>query len=249
MKVDKSASITEAGAFNYLKWKGWSADAFGSYSLDDAIYFRSEIARSGIKSMSGLRVAELGFGNGAFAGWVRNVGGNWVGLEIIPTLLSRAREAGFEVVNASDGLESIVPEAHHDLIVAFDVLEHLDTNGIRAVLEGARKALKPGGLFLARVPSGDSPVSTAIYRGDLTHRTLLGSSAVRQLASEAALEVVQLREPVLPLRGLRPSRVIRRVVLLPIRAFAFSFIRNILMADSSAIVSPNMIVVLRREGP
>lgn len=241
-------AVAESEGRHYLSWKNWSREEFGKYSREDAIYFTGELARCGITTFAGLRVAELGFGNGAFAGWIRDSGGHWVGLEIIPALLDRARDAGFEAQSGPDRLVVLAPGSSLDLIAAFDVLEHLALDEIRTFLTGARKSLKPGGLLVARIPSGDSPFSTAIFRGDITHRTLLGSSAVRQLAAEAGFEAVQIRPPILPVWGLGPGRFVRRVALLPMRVMAFWFVRNVLMGNASAVVSPNMIAVLRKEG-
>ena len=87
---------------------------------------------------------------------------------------------------------------------------------------------------------------SAIYWGDLTHCTLLGSSAVRQLACEQDLEVRQIRSPVLPMAGLPMTRLVRRAAVRFARWVMFSFIRTALMGNVSAILSPNMIVVLAR---
>lgn len=239
--------MAESADRDYLAWKGWSGDAFGKYSREEAIYFQRELARSGIKASAGLRVAELGFGNGAFAGWIRDEGGHWAGLEVIPALLDRARDAGFEARKAQDGLGALAPAASQGLVVAFDVLEHLALAEIRAFLADARRVLKPGGLLIARVPSGDSPFSAAIYRGDITHQTLLGSSAVRQLATEAGFDVMQIRAPILPVWGLGPGRTLRRAVIQLIRSLSFPLIRNVLMGNAAAVISTNMLVVLRRE--
>lgn len=98
------------------------------------------------------------------------------------------------------------------------------------------------------VPIGDSPFSGGIYRGDLTHRTLLGSSVARQLAMEAGFKVCQVRSPVLPVWGLGLVRAGRRMAVRLMQTLAFSFVRHVLMGEGSAVVSPNMIVVLRKEG-
>ena|ERR1017187_5913066 len=111
-----------------------------------------------------------------------------------------------------------------------------------------RERLDRGGLLLARFPSGDSPFSGPVFRGDLTHRTLLGSSASRQLAMEAGFEVCQARPPVLPVWGLGLVHAVRRMAVRLTQALVFSFVRHVLMGNASAVVSPNMIIVLRKGG-
>jgi SAM-dependent methyltransferase len=232
----------------YVGWKGWHGTDFGRFGLKDALYYAQELHASGIASVVGLKVGELGYGNGAFAGWVRQAGGHWVGREAIPEIQQRAAQAGFEVIASETDFSKVSGPGKLDLIVAFDVIEHLDLDAIRSFLREAKEALSPGGLLLVRLPSGDSPFSGAIYRGDLTHRTLLGSSAARQLAMEAGLDVCQVRSPVLPVWGLGPVRAMRRMAARIMQALAFSFVRHVLMGHSAAVLSPNMIVVLRKEG-
>lgn len=231
----------------YVEWKGWYGADFGDFGAEDALYYAKELHASGITSVRGLRVGELGYGNGAFAGWVRNAGGHWVGREGIPELHQRAKDAGFNVIASEADFSSVCGPEKLDLIVAFDVVEHLELNVIRSFLIEAKDALRPGGLLLLRVPSGDSPFSGAIYRGDLTHRTLLGSSAVGQLAVEAGLETCQIRSPVLPVWGLGPVRALRRIAVRLMQILVFLFVRYVLMANASAVVSANMVVVLRKK--
>jgi SAM-dependent methyltransferase len=232
----------------YVGWKGWHGADFGRFGPEDALYYARELHASGISSVSGLKVGELGYGNGVFAGWVRKAGGHWVGREAIPEMQQRAAQAGFEVIASEADFTNVSGPGKLDLIVAFDVIEHLELDAIRSFLSEAKEALRPGGVLLVRLPSGDSPFSGAIYRGDLTHRTLLGSSAARQLAMEAGLEVCQVRSPVLPVWGLGPVRAMRRMATRLVQTLAFSIVRHVLMGHGTAVLSPNMIVVLRKEG-
>jgi SAM-dependent methyltransferase len=231
---------------HYMEWKGWEGRAFGQLDPEDTRYFPSELRACGVESLQGLKVGEIGFGNGPFAAWVRQHGGHWVGREANPALRERAASAGFQVIGQGESFASCFGAGELDLLVAFDVLEHLDLDSIRAFLLEAREALRPGGILMFRVPSGDSPFSGVIFHGDCTHRTLLGSSAVRQLALEAGLEVRQIRPTVLPLSGVGPLRLLRRALIRLSQIVVFGFIRDVLMSQPSAVVSPNMVVVLRR---
>lgn len=231
----------------YLGWKRWHSADFGRFLAEDAIYYDHELRASGIASTNGLCIGELGYGNGAFAGWAKAGGAHWVGREAIPELHERALQAGFEAIHSDIEFPVACGPGKLDLIVAFDVIEHLDLEAIRSFMGESWMALKSGGMMLLRMPSGDSPFSGAIYRGDLTHRTLLGSGAVRQLAMQAGFDVRQTRPPVLPVWGLGLRRALRRASVHVVQALVFSAIRRLLMSQESAVVSPNMIVVLRKE--
>jgi SAM-dependent methyltransferase len=231
---------------SYSVWKDWRAAEFGLVSAEESLYFERELQATGIGKPAGLRVGEIGYGNGAFAGWARRAGAHWIGRETSPALQARAVGAGFDILAPDSSLSDAWGSGALDLIVAFDVVEHMNFCAIRSFLAEAKAALKPGGLLLLRIPSGDSPFVSAIYWGDVTHCTLLGSSAVRQLACELDLEVRQIRSPVLPMTGLSKARLVRRAAVRFARWIAFSFIRTALMGNGSAILSPNMIVVLAR---
>jgi SAM-dependent methyltransferase len=231
---------------SYALWKDWKDAEFGQFMAEQAIYFQRELDAVGTSSVRGLFVAELGFGNGAFAGWVRAGGGRWIGREAIPELQARAAQAGYEVVEPEEAFSASCGAGTLDLIVAFDVLEHLELDAIRCFLRDAREALKPKGLLVLRFPSGDSPFSGAVYTGDTTHRTLLGSSAVRQLAMEAGLEVYQIRSPVFPVRGFGLVRALRRTTAFVLQTVIFAFVRKLLMGNSNAVLSPNMVAVLSK---
>lgn len=231
----------------YVGWKEWDGADFGRFLAEDAIYYGQELRDSGISSVRGLRIGELGYGNGTFAGWAKAEGAQWVGREAIPELHERARQAGFETIHPDVEFLVACGSGKLDLIVAFDVIEHLEVDAIRSFMGESSSALKAGGMMILRMPSGDSPFSGPIYRGDLTHRTLLGSGAVRQLAMQAGLVVCQIRQPVLPVWGLGVRRGLRRAAVRAVQALVFSVIRRLLMSQESAVVSPNMIVVLRKE--
>jgi predicted TPR repeat methyltransferase len=230
----------------YVEWKAWQAEDFGRCDADAAAYYSQELRASGVSSVRGLTVGELGYGNGTFAGWVRAEGGFWAGREAIPELQQRAADAGFETISTDAEFSHARGRGKLDIIVAFDVIEHLEIGDIRAFLRETKDALRPGGLVLLRVPSGDSPFSHAIYRGDLSHRTALGSSAVRQLGDEIGLEVKQIRSPVLPVTGFGMLRGLRRTAVLVAQRVVFRFVRTVLMGNSGAVVSPNMVVVFSR---
>jgi SAM-dependent methyltransferase len=234
---------------SYSRWKDWPAADFGQVNTEESLYFERELQATGIENPAGLRVGEIGYGNGAFAGWARHAGAYWIGRETSQVLQVRAVEAGFDILTPDSSLSEAWGVSALDLIVAFDVVEHMNLCDIRSFLEEAKAALKPGGVLLLRIPSGDSPFVSAIYWGDVTHCTLLGSSAVRQLACELDLEVRQIRSPVLPMTGLSKTRLIRRAAVRFAQWMTFSFIRTALMGNGSAILSPNMIVVLSRKSP
>lgn len=230
----------------YCDWKGWDERAFGLVDQAGSAYFAEELRLSGFESVAGLNLCEIGFGNGSFASWATGAGANYLGTEAIPGLVVKGRSAGFRVFDASIPLSSIAEIGSLHLVVAFDVFEHLEVAQLKEVLERTRDLLREGGRVLARVPSGDSPFSRSIQHGDLTHRTVLGSSAVRQLALESGLDVVSIRQPAFPMRGLGPRVFIRRLLVVAARSVIYPIVTHALMGGDDPVLTPNLVFVLKR---
>ncbi len=229
----------------YSDWKGWTSREFGTCDDSMAAYFRSELARCGIGDVAGRRILEIGFGNGEFAGWARRHGAHYTGTEINPALVRNAKSQGLDVHASDAGLTGVVAWGSVDIVVAFDVFEHIPLRDLRAMLGEVRGCLRPGGLLLARLPSGDSPFARAIQHGDLTHRTALGSSAVRQLACETGFEALQVREPAFSWRGNGAISGFRRAVVQVARRLAFPIIAALFMGGGSPVLTPNMVILFR----
>lgn len=222
------------------------SEGFGRYSRAQALYFSGELRRAGMAPCRGARVVEVGFGAGSFARWALDQGCFYSGVELNPDHLASARRAGFRAYSPDVSWEEAFGRESLDLIAAFDVLEHMAIREIRTLLRSTHACLKAGGLFLARVPSGDSPFSGAIWTGDLTHRTLLGSSAIISLASEAGFMIARIGSPMLPIWGLGLRAAGRRVVAKSVQVVAHGLISRVLIGRRNAVVAPNMVFTLRK---
>lgn len=231
---------------SYRDWKKWSSQPFGTLDAATKRYFAAELSKAGIQALKGLRVLEIGFGNGAFAAWCKDSGAQYVGIEEIPELVGAARHAGVEAYGSRDDLTGAINAGSLGLIVALDVFEHLALPELEELLLRCRNWLAPGGILLARVPSGDSPFARAVQYGDLTHRLVLGSSAVSQIAMNTGWEVQAVRSPAFPIGGLGLIAGGRRLLVSAARHACHRFIALALMGGGSPVLTPNMVFVLRR---
>jgi len=228
----------------YREWKGWNKESFGTYLPNSAIYFSRELRRSGVDSVDGATILEIGFGNGEFAAWARDAGAKYVGTERIHELVQQGVRAGYDVRDANEPLDEFLAEESVDLIVAFDVFEHFEEVDLRRALRSAHRALRPAGRLIARVPSGDSPFARSIQHGDVTHRLAIGSSMIQQFADEASFSVHCVREPEFPLLGLGAKTFLRRAAVRGIRTLVFPFLVHAFMGGARAVLTPNMVFVL-----
>ena len=236
--------MNASGYDTYRDWKEWNARPFGICPKGLAVYFSEELRQSGVDSVQAKTVLEIGFGNGEFAAWARDSGADYLGTELLDDLVATGGASGLETHRGQLPLEQLRGEQAIDLIVAFDVFEHLDLETLRAMLRSAHRALRPSGRLIVRVPSGDSPFSGAIQHGDCTHRITIGSSMIGQLANEARFMVHQVRQPAFPLKGLGIRVFLRRAIVAGLQASAFPVIRRAFMGGGTPVLTPDMVCVL-----
>jgi predicted SAM-dependent methyltransferase len=231
---------------NYRSFKNWNAESFGEINSNDRVYFNNEFDRIGITEFDSKKILELGFGNGSFASWAVQKDFNYVGVELISDLVKVAKERGFNVFDSLSPLEKIVASQSIDYVVAFDVFEHLNIKEIELKLIECFAILKSGGKLIGRVPSGDSPFSLSIQNGDMTHKSSLGSSMIRQLAMAIGFEVEVIRSPSLPIMGLGIKTLFRRLIIRIVRRLSYPFVINIFMGGGKLVLTPNLLFVLKK---
>ncbi|MET0232591.1 MAG: class I SAM-dependent methyltransferase [Rhodanobacteraceae bacterium] len=170
----------------YAAWKEWS----GAFEASDreARYFAEEFRGIALK---GKLVLEVGFGNGSFLAWAKSEGADAAGVEINADMRDAARSHGFEVFDVSL-VELAQRGARYDLIVAFDVLEHWDTDELVANFRAIRDLLGDGGLFVSRFPNGQSPFGRVYQHGDFSHKSVLSTYKIEYLARLANFEIVRI---------------------------------------------------------
>lgn len=100
------------------------------------------------------RVLEIGCGAGYGAAQLAEVAEQIVGVDIDPDSLRRARDEGGVDVARSDPSRGIpFPAASFDLLVSFQVLEHIPPDHVDAFLDEIRRVLVPDGLFVVTTPN------------------------------------------------------------------------------------------------
>jgi len=232
-----SAAETYAG---YVEWKRWDG-AFRT-SEKDARYLATEFRDIPLRDK---RVLEIGFGNGGFLAWAKDEGAAVTGLELNVEMRDAARRHGFTVSDASIG-ELARERERFDVIVAFDVLEHWDTDELTENFGHIRNLLGEGGLFLARFPNGQSPFGRAYQHGDFTHKSTLTTYKIEYLAALAKLDIVRVdnacRVPSRPgtLGSLRQWWLARRRRRIERTIARLYGIRRLPL-------DPNLVAVLRRQ--
>jgi 2-polyprenyl-3-methyl-5-hydroxy-6-metoxy-1,4-benzoquinol methylase len=229
----------------YLEWKSWNQSDFGLRQPLSTRYFDGELASKGVALRGGLRILEIGFGNGEFLRYARDHGCDVVGTELNPELVNTAKSAGYSAFTP-ENFET-APDSDFHLIVLFDVLEHIPQDELPAMLASLAARLAIGGKIFCRFPNGDSPLGRPFQYGDVTHITVIGEFKLNYIARAAGLKVIRFggQFRVLPDRRFRTLlsyamiRLMELVVERPIKSIFYRGWRF-------AVFSPNSIAVIAR---
>jgi SAM-dependent methyltransferase len=130
------------------------------------------------------RILDVGCGTGATSELLRECG-SVCGFDAHPAALRLARRRGLPVARAS--AERIpVRDAALDVVVALDVLEHLDDD--RRALAEILRVLRPGGLLIATVPA--YPFLWSSHDEALGHRRRYRRGELRERVAAAGFETL-----------------------------------------------------------
>lgn len=239
------SDASETGA-SYSHWKGWATEgSFGRLGRGDADYFTRELREAEGHNRPVRDVLEVGFGDGVFLSYARGRGWTVVGTELSEVQRDAARDAGFDA-HGPEHVAEMAPESI-DLIVAFDVLEHIPQDAIIGFLTELRLLLRPGGRMLLRYPNADSWLSNPLQHGDPTHVTEIGYHKLTYFAEESGLRIVRYRGP--RRRGFRTSVIhgIHRLVAAPVIGISAAIAKGLYFPGEPYVLSShNAVCVLGR---
>jgi ubiquinone/menaquinone biosynthesis C-methylase UbiE len=176
--------------------------------------------------LPGSRVLEIGPGGGKFSSILQDQGARLTVADVSREMLTRAHQAcdGQPETLLLDG-ESLQPatDATFDLVFAFDVFLHLESEEIFRYLAEVNRVLKPAGLFIVQTVTLESRFGTEAWLRQLRdHTHLVGQryggriypmsdGEMQRLAAHSGFEVVQAhgdwedRDLIYVLRRARPA--------------------------------------------
>ncbi len=164
-------------------------------------YFRKELAPR-IPTDRNIVMVDVGCGQGLLVRACLRAGyANAWGIDISPEQVTIAHEMGVLPVQLGDFREMLRPGSQ-DVVLALDIFEHLKRETVVEALTIVQTSLRPGGLFIGRVPNAVSPFSGAIRHGDFTHETWFTPSSLRQLTNVAGFEELDIYPCEPPIHGI-----------------------------------------------
>ena len=224
---------------NYQEWKNWRSVNFASASAEENLYF-SKLKKK-FKLGEALDVLEIGFGNGSFLDFSKSVSWDISGVELISELVDRAVQNDYKAFHS---VHDIPIQNKYDLIVAFDVLEHIESDQALNFLEKIKNFLHPNGVLIIRVPNGSSPFGLSNQYGDITHHSVITESKMSYWAKCINLEINYKGGDIYLINNGKkikiPIRILKRVLQLIIERV----VRWIFSPQSKGFLSANSLYVL-----
>ena len=222
------------GSLTYMQWKGWRGEF--CYDAWQAEYYAGEFRAYELK---GMRILEIGFGDGGFLAWARDRGANVCGTELIRDLVEAGKKKGFDVVCGEVDQAHELAGREFDLIVAFDVFEHIELPRLRVYMKMYRSLLSESGEVLCRFPNGQSPWGRTYQYADATHVSVLSAPVMDQICRETGLTVIEARNPY-RVKG-SGLRCLLRAILYSLRDALHFCLRKIYMLEPT-FLDPNVVV-------
>lgn len=188
------------------------------------------------------------------AGWGRNLlamaelgVSELYGIDISEEQVAIGRRLGLnklELITPGSPLPASVTQSQYDVVLAIDVLEHLDLDALYNFSRLVRKILKPNGLLIVQVPNGLAPFNP-IISGDLTHLRGFTLASLRQLLVLSGTEPIHLAG--IPFPGQGALHAMRAFISHVLVAPFVRLLSLILYGRSSDLVmlEPNLLGVAR----
>jgi len=229
----------------YLLWKNWGTKgSFGNLDKPLDHYYSLQLRKTNVGHIR--NVLEIGFGDGGFLAYAKSQEWNITGTESNKRLVEIARQEGFNAIHSDEFDE--LEDQYFDLVVAFDVLEHVKQEDLGRLLSSIHKKLTIGGALIARFPNGDSPFGLAHQHGDITHVTAIGSGKMVYFAKTCGFEIEFIGGEAEPILGDSVLHFLRMIIFIPVKA-CLEVVTRLLFFPSvkTAFYSSNMVVVLKKQ--
>jgi SAM-dependent methyltransferase len=151
-------------------------------------------------------VVDLGCGRGEWLALLHAAGVGARGVDANPAFVAAGRARGLDMeLGDAVGYVRALPPDSIDMVTAFHLIEHLDTEELLALVEAARGALRPGGCLLLETPNPTNLVMAACdFYNDPTHRSPLPPALTQYLLSSQGFGEVEVR----PLHPKTPPSVL-----------------------------------------
>jgi len=157
------------------------------------------------------KILDLGCGSGYLLDLLLKSGyRNTSGVDISSDQVAFAAKNKLPVV-CEDALSFLRSHKEYDVIIATDMIEHLNKGEIVSLLLAIRDSLKPGGFVILRTVNASSIVGNIGRYFDFTHETSFTEHSLQQVLVSCGFTNVIVTDNKIPF-GFKPTRLARWVI-------------------------------------
>ncbi len=130
------------------------------------------------------KIIDLGCGCGKIVHYLQMKGfKNTSGVDGSIQQYELAKNLGVKNVEHNDAIQALrdLETGSVDTIIAYDLLEHLDSKELIEFIDEIHRVLKNDGSWIIHIPNADSPFFGSVRYGDITHELAFTSNSIKQL--------------------------------------------------------------------
>lgn len=142
-------------------------------------------------------ILDLGCGHGTFLYFLAKAGYSRAsGVDTSAEQISKAHVFGIANAVCRPAFEYIsnLPGESLDMVLLFDILEHLERQELFDLLDEVYRVLRSGGVCLIHIPNGEGLFGMRIRFGDLTHVQAFTQNSARQLLTTVGFSQINCYE-------------------------------------------------------
>ncbi|HKP62019.1 MAG TPA: class I SAM-dependent methyltransferase [Polyangiales bacterium] len=203
--------ITDHRSRMYARYRSlMGRDASVPVALGDSSRrpFYDRLVRAYLPKDKSAAVLELACGDGGLLRCLAAHGyGDALGVDLSPEQVARARAAGTTRVEQADVFTALerLPESSKDVVIAIDLLEHLDKEEVMKLLDEVHRVLRPGGRLVMHTVNAESPFFGRVRYGDFTHRNAFTKLSIAQVCLAAQFARTECHEDPPTVHGLKSA--------------------------------------------
>ena len=192
------------------------------------------------------KILDVGCGAGLLLYFLREAGYTrlW-GIDTSPEQVQDARNSGFEQVERANALEFLgnTADRSFEVIVAFDIIEHLTGPELLRLADEIHRVLSDGGLWLIHAPNAEGFFGNRIRYADLTHEQAFTRESIHQLSRAAGFSETKCFEDSPVAHGLKS--MLRLVSWKAMRIFLRVY-RLSETGETNGIFSQNLLAYMKK---
>ncbi|NRA06518.1 MAG: class I SAM-dependent methyltransferase [Myxococcales bacterium] len=140
---------------------------------------------------------DLGCGHGVLLYFAQQAGYRQIsGVDASAEQVELAKQLGVANVSQGDLWNTLqaTDSASQDLVISFDLIEHLPKAELTTLVDGVHRVLRADGRWLITTPNAESPMFGRVRYGDLTHELAFTRGSLSALLIASGFRQVQCHE-------------------------------------------------------